>query len=236
MLQIRVALLVGLSGLLPLWQSAQADPGARWYKVELIAFERLDSQSLAGEVWPVDPGQPDRHNAVQLKPSDNAAPVAFERLGRKDYSLGPHLWSLSRTRSGVRPLIHRAWVQPIGSARGATAVYLRSSGSVDTNEAATPDAGVDSGPAARMEGTITLSRSRFLHVHVDLLLRRPGPPADNERPGVRTYRLQANRRMRVGELHYIDHPAMGLIIKVARLGPSADDEPPDEGSDAAGGT
>ncbi len=234
MLHIRIALLLCLAGLLPLWSVARADPADHWYKVELIAFERLDGPSAGGEVWPTDPEQPDWHNAVALQPNTSGEPIPFERLARKDDELGPHLWSLSRARSGVRPLIHRAWVQPIGPARAASAVYLRSSGSVDTDEAA--GAGRDIGATARMEGTITLSRSRFLHAHVDLLLRRPGASKENGAAGMQTYRLQADRRMRVGELHYIDHPAMGLLIKVTRLGPAVDDEPSDAGAAPAGGT
>ena len=37
---------------------------------------------------------------------------------------------------------------------------------------------------------------------------RQQPLVDNR------YRMQARRRMRSGELHYIDHPLMGVLIKI----------------------
>jgi hypothetical protein len=39
--------------------------------------------------------------------------------------------------------------------------------------------------------------------------------------------MQASRRMRSGELHYIDHPLMGVLIKVTPVKLTA-------GADAAG--
>ena len=35
------------------------------------------------------------------------------------------------------------------------------------------------------------------------------------------YRLQASRRMRSGELHYIDHPLMGVLLRIDRYRGSA---------------
>jgi len=82
-----------------------------------------------------------------------------------------------------------------------------------------------------MEGILTLSRHRYLHADVDLLLRRPdGVDPVSGTTARRTYRLQAHRRMRSGELHFIDHPAMGVLIKVTPFGlaqPTMDDEPPE---------
>jgi len=125
-------------------------------------------------------------------------------------------------------LIHRAWVQPIGSRKGAAAVYLKSSGSVDLEDDA-PDSGRTGAPP--MEGTLTLSRNRYLHADLDLLLRRAdGVDPVSGTAARRTYRLHAQRRMRSGELHYIDHPAMGVLIKVTPFGPAQptmDDEPPE---------
>jgi hypothetical protein len=187
-----------------------------WFKVELIAFAQLDRSAVASELWPDDPGEPDWSRVVGLQPSGTGAgsrPAPFERLSRKDYALGPHMWSLSRERSGVKPLIHRAWVQPVGHREEAAAVYLKSSGSVALDEEDAIERGrIDVPP---MEGSVTLSVNRYLHAQVDLLLRRrdrvdPSTGASE----LRTYRLQAHRRMRSGELHYIDHPAMGVLVMV----------------------
>jgi hypothetical protein len=53
-----------------------------------------------------------------------------------------------------------------------------------------------------MEGTIKVSVGRYLHVDLDLLLGK-------------SYRMQAHRRMRSKELHYIDHPKMGALVLIS---------------------
>ena len=77
-----------------------------------------------------------------------------------------------------------------------------------------------------LEGTIRISVSRYLHVELDLLRRirsaTPYPSYEQSFEGGLTeqaqpyhrYRMQAHRRMRSGELHYIDHPLMGVLIKI----------------------
>jgi hypothetical protein len=230
--QIRFALLLCLVVLLPLSSTARGSPASGWYKVEIIAFEWLSGPPAGVGVEPADRPLSDWHDAVALRPSSSGQPVAFERLSQTYQSLGPQLWSLSRARSDARPLIHRAWFQPIGPAGRATAVHLRSSDSVESDETEPTASGRDTSGAARMEGTITLDRARFVHCHVDLLLRRPAAPGSV--PALRVYRLRADRRLQMGELQYIDHAAMGLLIKLARVGPASRDEPPDSGSEPTG--
>ncbi len=77
-----------------------------------------------------------------------------------------------------------------------------------------------------LEGTIRISVNRYLHIELDLLRRIK--PTDLPLPyehafedgfiqqsqTYNSYRMQAHRRMRSGELHYIDHPLMGVLIKI----------------------
>ncbi len=59
-----------------------------------------------------------------------------------------------------------------------------------------------SSSAGKLEGTVKVSLGRYLHVDLDLLLDQ-------------RYRLQTHRRMRSGELHYIDHPLMGALVLIS---------------------
>lgn len=77
--------------------------------------------------------------------------------------------------------------------------------------------------SGRLAGLIRVTRGRFLHLETDLLLR----DANSAHP----YRVKFYRRMRSGELHYVDHPKLGLIIKAERYQPSAGTD----GSDASSG-
>ncbi|NIR29452.1 MAG: hypothetical protein GWN84_09115 [Gammaproteobacteria bacterium] len=86
-----------------------------------------------------------------------------------------------------------------------------------------------------LEGTLRLHLARYLHLQADLLYYRPPPadplPADdspatarNESPAGEPaaaevwhptlFRLQESRRMRSGELHYLDHPLFGVLALV----------------------
>jgi hypothetical protein len=86
--------------------------------------------------------------------------------------------------------------------------------------AALPPTGVDvfiSETQHEVEGTITISVSRYLHVYTDFLAHRPEVVADKQDPTktqtvIKTYRFKDHRRMRSKELHYIDNPLFGILI------------------------
>jgi hypothetical protein len=71
-------------------------------------------------------------------------------------------------------------------------------------------------------GAIKVYLSRFLHVALDVTYRDPqlapaaggaGDELAEIRLGPR-YRLHAERQVRSGELHFFDHPAFGVLLKV----------------------
>lgn len=103
------------------------------------------------------------------------------------------------------PLVHGGWVQ-LGLPDSATIPV---------------DLGVLG--VANPAGTVRLSLTRFLHVKLDLTYvdtqaaqRSPAPaPGDlAELPIAPRYHIEAERTTRSGELHYFDHPAFGVLIKV----------------------
>jgi len=73
--------------------------------------------------------------------------------------------------------------------------------------------------AGRLSGLVKLTRGRFLHLETDLVLR------DTNTPSI--YRVQLNRRMRSDELHYVDHPRIGIIIQATRVNPPRVPDTPD---------
>jgi hypothetical protein len=81
-------------------------------------------------------------------------------------------------------------------------------------------------------GSVRLYVSRFLHVKVDVSYQDPlapepvavaGPGGLAEVPLKPRYRLTAERSARSGELHYFDHPAFGVLLKITpvRVDPNA---------------
>lgn len=93
-------------------------------------------------------------------------------------------------KKGMIVLEHIAWVQ---SPRGRNSEAWYSVGS------------------GRLSGLIRVTRGRFLHVDADLYLR----DANTAQP----LHAKLYRRMRSGELHYLDHPKLGIMIRADRLRP-----------------
>jgi hypothetical protein len=102
--------------------------------------------------------------------------------------------------------------------------------------------GLETGPQYYwLSGTLKLSVSRYLHLESDLHMKlrttrqeviEESPPPETggfgsffgmakeptpimiERPVLQDYRLFETRRMRSKEIHYFDHPMMGIVVKV----------------------
>jgi hypothetical protein len=63
--------------------------------------------------------------------------------------------------------------------------------------------------AGRLNGLIRVTRGRFLHLDTDLILR--------DTNASKPVRIRLNRRMRSGELHYVDHPKLGILFQATRV-------------------
>lgn len=188
---------------------------ARWFTVEIIVFDDLKDESLDAEHWPADPGEPPLQDAVE--PTRGHGPGeaahAFRLAGRADLSLDG-VWNALRRSARYRPFLHAGWHVP-GLPHGAAqpahvSPRLGNSGA----DAAEHDG--DGLPTVR--GSVKVSLSRYLRVDVDLLYERPGSgeaAAPNTAPA--RFRLVSERRMRSGELHYIDHPLFGVLILIRPL-------------------
>ncbi len=89
-----------------------------------------------------------------------------------------------------------------------------------------------------LEGKITVSLARFLHVNTDLVFRKPRPVGSSQ-VGVfnnplttpetskilENHRLQERRRMRSSRLHYLDSPYFSMLVMIS---PYEAEEAPDE--------
>ncbi len=161
------------------------------YDVELIVFERSSKAAAMNESWPEDPGTPELDNATHITSTKGL----YARLPNSRRTLNGVASRMRRASGNPVQLTHMLWRQPALSSKDATPVYI--SGSTKTG---------------KLIGTAKVSVRRYLHLKLDLLLESNNGPA----PGGR-YRLQESRRMRSGELHYIDHPAMGVLVRITKV-------------------
>lgn len=191
---------------------------AQDYDVEVLVYAALHADP-GEERWPAPATLPDTERA--LRPGE----AGTRSLGSAEGSLQAIAEAMRRS-SQYRPLLHWRWRQP-GAARGQTQpIHLQIPAGTRTplTEIA-PNAskqamqrlksnlelGVQGPPdQPLLDGTVTLTVTRFLHLAADLLYIDP----DTGLP----LQLKESRRMRLNELHYLDHPRFGVLARVSRAG------------------
>ena len=160
-----------------------------------------ESDPLAGGA--TDPGA---IAGDEPEPATVRAGPTFRVLRSDELELRGALQRLQRD-ADYTPLAHGGWIQATYSPEQAVPVDISLLGTVNP------------------VGTVTLHLSRFLHVTVDLVYRAPPEPpsiqAASAADGVLSeltlplrYALRIQRRVRSGEVHYLDHPAIGLLVLV----------------------
>lgn len=149
---------------------------AQNYALEIIVFANPGGDARAAETWRADPGLPD---VTRAQP----AGISVTPLGPNAYRMSG-IWQALRASPGYRPLRHMAWLQR-GTSRARAPVVL-----------------LGEGPDSEIYGTVRLSRGRFLHVDLDLVLQDADGPV----------RFKTSRKMRSDEIHYLDHPLFGVMV------------------------
>lgn len=127
-------------------------------------------------------------------------------LRPEELKLGNEYRKLSAI-SAYRTLMHAGWVQP-GLPEG------------DAEDFDLMVLGV-----MNPRGTVRVHLSRFLHITLDLTYQGAPDPTPafgasdrlDELVLAPRYRITATRSARSGELHYFDHPAFGVLVRVTPL-------------------
>ena len=214
---IRPLTVLALAVMLAVTFATPAAASDRWFTVEIIVFGDLRNERLHAEHWPEDPGEPSLDDAVELTRSHEAgaddAARAYRLAGPSELSLNAVRDRLRRS-AHYRPFLHVGWRLP-GLPRSAARPAHVSPRLVDSGAG---DAERVGGERPTVHGTVTVSLARYLQVEVDLLYSRPadGQAAAPDTAPTR-FRLVSKRRMRSGELHYIDHPLFGVLILLTPL-------------------
>ena len=212
----------------------EAEPLER-YQVEVIAFAYADGPTAAGELLqrlPSLPPEPelDESDSDAAAETDDPAPepppetiedepvpeiiVRFETMLDEELQLVEAYERLEKL-SAYDMLLHGGWTQE----------------GVPEEFAMPLDVRLLRAPLS-LAGNLTLHKSRFLHVAVDLSFdnddSRPVVSLDDPFPTVLPpFKLQERRRLRSGELHYFDHPSFGLLV-VVRPEPVPEEIPEEE--------
>ena len=141
---------------------------------------------------PLDPAAAARAEALQIRP-----------LRPEELKLGTEYRKL-RAISAYQPLVHVGWVQPGLPEADSKPIDLGTLGAINPR------------------GTVRVHLMNYLHVTLDLTYLAPSSttPAERSVDGLDEivlapqYRLTTTRRVISRELHYFDHPAFGVLVRI----------------------
>jgi len=207
--------------LLAFLPAAQAED-APWYQVEILVFANDDPDALDDEFWPANLTVPEKPNAIELGSRSEGQQRPFTRLPRESL-----LFTSERRRieqyDGFRVLFHGGWMQPVTSKRFAKPVHIRAGQVLDNGQ-------------YELDGYITIDKGRYLHFRPNLFHSRQLSTQEQnilqsfeqqeetatsqetslipelELPDFLTVQMDQGRRMRSKEVHYLDHPLMGILV------------------------
>lgn len=207
-------------------------------------YWRLDRTPMLAPENAIRPAEEDPLLPEHADPlvQEAAALGAWELLPPDRMILGEMLGRMEESGE-YRILYHAAWVQPIRERAEALPVYLQGGDQVPlatASEAVLGMSDIEAGlppleplpvadaepepveapfedgytaptTQAEFQGTIRLHLARYLHVEPELWFTSTS--AEGERFWVT---IDQNRRMRSDELHYLDHPLFGMLIRLTR--------------------
>jgi len=139
---------------------------------------------------------------------------AFSWLPKKTFNLQNEYLAIRRA-AGIRPVFHGRWRQSVPE-RGNAKPILISLNGLDSPKTLEKQ-------LSKIEGLVHLTARKFLHLdfklwyHADGLGKDPVsmPNRQLRHTGEEEYmELKETRRMRSDELHYFDHPKIGLIANI----------------------
>ncbi len=208
-------------------------PPLQMYRVELILFNQLDA--VAADAWPSSNRTRVPRSARALLPldGDEAPPENFQRLASHELGLRNMLQRLQQTGE-FEPLLHLGWKQSHGLLRNGRRVRLdeeidglsgylalrlgnRLVAEIDITLDA-PEKPPEPEPRPNLEQDPPTSWSL---VETSAPMTFVADPDSDESAPPQGYRLHQQRTIRLGENHYFDHPAFGVMLRVERILPDA---------------
>ncbi len=203
------------------------------YIIEMVFFAN-QRERIANSVYiSTRPVTPALQNAVLL--NENAATYGFTLLPPEALTLTEQAAALEES-GRYRTLRHVAWRQPGLAGKDARAVRIYAGenyknefgGRLPTNAndpitdppppektRTSTDKSTTISTLVELDGTITVVLGRYLHVYTDLVYRRPYVTDSLPRQrALAEFAVKTHRKMRSKELHYLDHPLLGILVTI----------------------
>ena len=166
----------------------------------------------------------------QLKQIPTFEQAGFIWLETESFQL-TNIFTRLRNLPTYRPILHTAWIQPVLEKENTKPLKLRRIGD----------------PPLRLNGTLSVYLSRFLHLTLDLTLKhqnrqrlagrqhqlsvngddQPRAEVEFDMQFVESpiyYRIQEDRIFSNNELRYFDHPKFGVLAQISLIEENITDE------------
>lgn len=201
-------------------ESRESENHERWYQVEMIVFSRSENNLQQQEVWPKNIQLSYPANLVTLKPADAVDAGGFTLLKANERQLNPQATTLARNGS---VLFHEAWRQMIYNKK--TSIFI--SGGKQFNGHQELEGSIDLNVAQYLQLKSNLWFTQFISAQAattesDGWPELPAVPNSDlssseqamDYVSNRIVKINQQRSMRSGEVHYLDHPLVGIIVKI----------------------
>ena len=217
-------------------------PGNVWardYVIEVIIFTHANGKFQISPHLPPQTRTPVPDDGVNLfvqkrietdSPAADQRPAVWQLIEPDKYFMHGVAKRL-RGSSNYTVLHHFSWQQPaveksdslalkIEAGRDYTQSFPRHEVQIQEFGDTIQTPSVNDQQVRELEGTLKVAVSRYLHVYTDLVYRLPRKvSAQDEQRSTSgdtvlvDYPIRSHRRMRSKELHYIDHPLVGILVE-----------------------
>jgi len=201
--------ITSIFNLLLLLSTASTHAATKQYNIEMIIFEDTSSRYLNSERWPII-HQPEEDKPAEQPENNSLVNITHHASD----ALAEYVTKLKNSRQ-YKVLLHQSWQQTGLSNTDAVDIQIDTSAGENTGNDA-------ESISSNVQGTIKLILGRYLHIHTDLLYNRlneeyqPASPTLNSKV-FNQFQIKSQRRMRSNELHYIDHPLLGILVLVTPI-------------------
>jgi hypothetical protein len=169
------------------------------YRMDVIVFLDRHASTEGGQPLP------GRRQAPGLSLDDDFALAAarINLLPEDDFALTQQ-WNRLNNAQRYQPLVRLSWLQTNPPEKNGPRLHVEDGAVITYGEDG-------STPVLALSGSIGLEMGRFLHIDADLHY------VSSESGAPRIYPMRERRRVKRGELHYLDSPRLGLLARVVRV-------------------
>ncbi len=189
------------------------------YDFELIIFEDTTGRYANSEQWEDRFPEELTGNTKTINSGIETSPVInisnIEGIGLDVYA------NKLEKNKRYKILVHKAWRQTGLADDAAIDIPIDSRPNLnDPTSTLVPNLGLQSESTPEennIHGSIKVVLGRYLHLYTDLVYQQPRNDSSpiwqgQFSSGYKDYPIKFHRRMRSKELHYLDHPLVGIIV------------------------